>query len=426
MRLTFTKETDSKYRGVGFYILLTTLVCLAFSIRFVNSLSIVALVVFILVHPHAKTMFKRAFTNFYFLSFLALFLMQLIGLLYTSDTSEGWNEVTKKAGYLAIPFFFCAYYSLPSIAMRRLLLYFSISLVLVSLYCFVFAFVQFNKTGDYSVFFYHKLVLPVQHHAVFFSFYIFYCLLYWMEELWHASIRSKWLIALLLFFLIMIILLSSKIVIIITFIYLSTYLFRLFFARKVRWILPLILLFLGAATAIMATTDNPVRKRFTELFEGNNNLFKQEKFSPDIYFNGLQFRLLTWRFTGEILEKENAWLAGVSPGDAQHELNKKYTGTNMYLGGNEPGDTGFWNFNCHNLYLQTVLESGLLGLSFLLLAIGLFINEAVRLRNHAALVFFISMLIFGFTESVLSSQYPILLFLFFPLLSLRSKRVKET
>jgi O-antigen ligase len=90
----------------------------------------------------------------------------------------------------------------------------------------------------------------------------------------------------------------------------------------------------------------------------------------------------------------------------------------MYLGDGKT-DTGFWNFNCHNVYLQTTLESGCIGLFFLLLEMALFIVYAIKQRKLNALIFFMSIMAFGFTESIASSQYTILLFLFFPLLSLK-------
>ena len=96
----------------------------------------------------------------------------------------------------------------------------------------------------------------------------------------------------------------------------------------------------------------------------------------------------------------------------------------MYLGDGK-ADTGFWNFNCHNVYLQTTLESGCVGLFFLLLAMVLFLVYAIKRHRFKALIFFVSIIAFGFTESITSSQYTILLFLFLPLLSLKQATANE-
>ena len=418
MKWLASKEKN-KFGKAAFFFLLLLLVSLAFSFRFINSLSIIMLVLLVLTHPQRTALIKRAFQDYYFLALTALFLMQLAGLIYTTDQDVGWKEVTKKAGLIAIPFFFCAIHSMPSASMKVLMISFSSALAAVSIYCLLQAAFLYYQDHNPNVFFYHQLVLPFKHHAIYFSFFLFYCILYWLEDgirIVHPG-RRGWLILLLLFFLIMIILLSSKLVIVISFLYLIYFVWKHSLFNRSKWIAPAFLFFFLVLLFIIAMTNNPLRQRFADLTRGNSELYRQEKFSPGIYFNGLQFRLLTWRFTFEILEKKKAWLWGVSPGDAQHELNRRYKETNMYLGDGKK-DKGFWNYNCHNVYLQTTLESGLVGFLFLLLSIIFFLVEVFKRRSLLALIFFTAILIFGFVESVLSTQFGILLFVFFPLLSL--------
>jgi O-antigen ligase len=129
--------------------------------------------------------------------------------------------------------------------------------------------------------------------------------------------------------------------------------------------------------------------------------------------------LLTWRLTGKILSENKAWLFGVSAGDAQQKLNEQYKLSHVYLGDGKLS-TGFLNFNCHNVYLQSLLESGIVGLIILILFIVFLLIQIVKTKNWMALIYFICMIAFGFSESLLSSQYPIQLFLFLPLLLLVS------
>ena len=402
-----------------FYVLLTTVVCLAFSIRFVNSLSIIGLFFLVFLTSKRKALVKNAFLNVYFLCCLGIFVLQIVGLFYTSNFNGGIKEVTQKAGIVAIPFFFCAYNSLPQKIFDKLAIVFSISLLVVSLYCMVIAVFGYLRNHDTSVFFYHSLVAPAGHHAVLFSFYLFYCLLFWLDNLSSNHKKMDWSVLLISLILIMIFLLSSKLIIA------STLIVLIYYALK-HWLRGLskiniyILLILFSLMAFLGLfTDNPVKKRFIDLTTGNNELFKQENFSPDIYFNGVQFRLLTWRLTYEILNEKKAWVFGVSPGNAQEELNAKYKSHNLYLG---TGNQGFWNFNCHNVYLQTLLESGVIGLACLIAIVIQFVIQCFRRSKRHALIFFFAIILFGFTESLLSAQYTILLFAFFPLLSLTSEK----
>ena len=199
-------------------------------------------------------------------------------------------------------------------------------------------------------------------------------------------------------------LLSSKLVLVLILLYLLFFVGRFFYVGRKRWILPVFISLIALLIALIALTENPVKKRFADITTGSGDLFRQETFSPEIYFNGVQFRLLTWRFTGEILDQKDAWLAGVSAGNAQHELNRRYTETRMFLGDGS-GSGGFRGFDCHNVYLQTLLESGIVGLILFLIACGFLLAQAIRRSNTQALVFFLALLIFGFSESVLSTQY---------------------
>jgi O-antigen ligase len=129
-----------------------------------------------------------------------------------------------------------------------------------------------------------------------------------MEEgLEATSSRSQktFLTCLVIFFFLFIVLLASKLIIGLSFLYIIFFAFKFFFKKK---ILPLVLFasFLLAILLLLTITKNPVKDRFKDLASGNTSLFRQEKFSPGVYFNGLQFRLLIWRFTYEILNEKNA------------------------------------------------------------------------------------------------------------------------
>jgi O-antigen ligase len=427
MFLIQTLKKRISFEKAVFLVILVTLISLAFSIRFINSASIIVLVLLVLLNSQRIAMIKKAFGNPLFLALAALFLLQIAGLLYTNDINTGWREVTQKAGLIGIPFFFCAIRSIPVRRLRYIMIGFSLSLVFVCVYCLFYAIILYLHNPDSSVFFYHKLVSPFKHHAIFFSFFLFYCIIYWMEESIGTEKKNKHqkvLTGLVLFFIMMILLLSSKLVIGAIFLYLIVFVFYRLRNKRSLWMLFSFMIGLSTLIIIISITNNPIKARFADLTEGNSGLFRQEKFSTATYFNGLQFRLLTWRYTYEILYKRDAWLLGVSPGDAQHELNRRYKEMDMYLGDGKT-DSGFWNFNCHNVYLQTTLESGCVGLLFLLLAIALFLIYAIKWHKFNALAFFAAIIAFGFTESITSSQYTILLFLFLPLLSLKEGNYDE-
>ena len=416
------------YYNTAIFILLTALlISLAFSNRIVNSISTITLAAIIFLHTNRITLFKRAFKDRYFISCLCFLLINLAGFLYTNDSNQNLKEFSIKAGIVAIPFFFCANSCKLKINLRHLMTAFTLCLLATTLYCLFYALTIYRQHGDSSAFFYHTLLSPFNEHAVYYSFYLLFCMLYWIEEGIAALRYTKWkalVILALVYFFMIIILLSSKIVLGLLSVYIVYFILSRLIYKQNKKVLLSVVAGLGMVVTILVVTNNPVKKRFTDITNGATTLFQQQKFNAGVYFNGLQFRLLTWRFTSEILNEQKAWLPGVSAGDGQKLLRRKYIETGMYTGdGSNSG--GYLLYNCHNIYLQTTLESGLIGLVSLLSIIASFLFKLVKSKKRTALIFFLCMLVFGFTESYLSRQFGIVLFTFLPLLALSAGNPPE-
>lgn len=404
------------------------LISMAFSHRITSSIAVILMPVLVLLSPNRLSLFKQSFSDPLFLSCLCFLAINALGMGYTTDINQNIKETTAKAGIVAIPFFFCANACKLNINLRWLILLFTLSLVFATLYCFGYAYFQFRQHHDISVFFYHTLLTPIGEHAVYYSFYLLFCMLYWLEgglAQWQQT-KTKWLIqVILIYFFLVIILLSSKMVLGLLALYIAGTILSIIKRTTNKKLLLLVIVSAATILILLWSTDNPVKKRFADLAEGSSTLFQQQKFDQSTYFNGLQFRLLTWRFTTEILNEQNAWLLGVSAGNGKSALQHKYIETGMYQGDGK-NDKGYLQYDCHNIYLQTSLESGLAGLITLLFMIGFLLLKLTQRRKKAALVFFLFLLAFGFTESYLSRQYGIVLFSFFPLLLLSEKKHSNT
>ena len=209
-------------------------------------------------------------------------------------------------------------------------------------------------------------------------------------------------------------LLSSKLVIVFLAGYLLLYLFQ---NTKKNTISRYPVITMATAglllTALVVGSPNPVNRRFQDLLHGNTALIQQPSFNPANYFNGLQFRLLQWRFTAEIIQEHHAWLSGVSPGDAQKILDQKYMATHMYTG---PPGRGYLGFNTHNQFLESMLQTGLPGLlSFMAICVAM-LAMAFRQRSRSFSALVALLIAYAFTESVLETQYGIMIFTCLPLL----------
>jgi hypothetical protein len=189
MHLRKMGVTGNRTDVVSFVALLLIFLSVAFSIRFLNSILVIALLAIPFLYRNRKAGIKKAFRDPYFICLALLYLLQVGGMIYTDHPEEGLRDVALKTGMVTISFFFCAGRSVPARNMWWIMLCFSIALGLVSLWCLVHASIGFARTNDFSLFFYHQLVIPVKHHAILFSFFIFYVIVYWMEKGWVLSPR---------------------------------------------------------------------------------------------------------------------------------------------------------------------------------------------------------------------------------------------
>jgi len=323
---------------------------------------------------HKDNFAGRGFRNYFVWGCLLFYLLQIIALTYTNNLPRGLQQVQVKVSLLLIPV--SLYYSnyLNSSFRDRIMPYYILIMGFVMLYCLGAAAVNYSANHDSSVFFYYKLVGPFGQHAIQFSILAFIGLVYLLERLRRQSfiLNKPYLFVAVFYFIFFIILLSSKMVIIFSFISILIYIglsVKRSGSFKGRLILSAIAL-VSVGLSIMAT-HNPVGIRFKDIFIGNVNVIEKNQFNPGDYFNGLQFRLLQWKLAAEILNEHHAWILGVSPGDAQHLLDKKYLSMNMYVGDQTRENHGFLGYNTHNEFLESTLQTGIVGLVAFLINPGI-------------------------------------------------------
>ena len=349
---------------------------------------------------------------------ILFFLLQIISLLYTHDIHEGWNDIRIKSGLVFLPLAILCIGDITRETIKKLLFYYCILLFAASFFLLCIAFNEYRQLHAISSFFYHALVKPFGYHAVYFSILIFTTLVFLFENFVSpAHILNKGLLIFLIaFFSLFLLLLSSKLVISFYIIYLIYFLVIWSKKNKSLRFLSYALIFLVFfLSAIILLTKNPVSDRFRDIVRGDPGLAEQDSFSPAVYFNGIQFRLLEWKLVPEILNENHCWWTGVSPGDAQTILNQKYLSKNMYIGA--PGRTGhgYLDYNTHSQFLESLLQNGIPGLIvFIGICISL-IRIAAQKKSRIVSFTIILLLVYSFIESLFQEQYGIVLFTFLPL-----------
>lgn len=407
--------------GILFCLYLVFLASLIFSLRAFSSIATaLLLVVGAIDFLKHRTENSEPFVMRLLFCAAAYVLLHLTALLYTGNMEEGWKKLQMASGIIALPM--ALYFSsrfLNQSRYRQLMWGFTLLLVAASVVCLVIA-VSKAKTLDDTAFFYHQLVQPIGQHAVRFSILVYIALLFlWNEAVGRDRNRKRLGITLFLFLSFFLFLLSSKLVLV--FFICS---FLLLALRRTRFtkLFPLLLILMVAGVAVVSLTKNPVEQRFRLLFSGDAGLFQRNQFDQGIYFNGVQFRLLQWRLVPKLLQESSGWLQGIGPGDAQDLLNKNYVEMNMYTGVPGTSDKGLLDYHTHNQFLQSFLELGVVGLLVFLLLFYCLAMLAVRERRLEAILLLVLLFLYCFTDAILQTQYGIVIFCFFPLLSYLSHR----
>jgi lipopolysaccharide/colanic/teichoic acid biosynthesis glycosyltransferase len=303
-------------------------------------------------------------------------------------------ELEKKTPFLLIPLFFSVIDV--KTTMPKIMKIVAFGACYIALSLLIFAGYKYFQTSDKEVFYYHNLVSVVNGNAIYYSLFFSSALLFAFELL----IKEKQRVYLFPIGLltIVILLLSSKIftlMLVIIFLYYS-----LIHVKSISFKASLIVLFIIG----FVFSFQKISARFNEI-DRSQLLESQHTINPATVFDGFSLRKELILLGLELkAEHSSQMFVGLGPGICQEKLNQKFIDKQFYLGENAQDKSGFYNYNFHNQYLQTFLETGWIGLfSILLLLITPFI---IVETDSKRIVFLLNgLFIIGFlTESFLSRQ----------------------
>jgi len=393
---------------------------LIFSLRAVSSISIAAILLIGIIASRSvlSSVFQKNYRTYFLLASALFFLLQVTSLLYTEDVERGWSNIRIKTGLLITPLAVCLSRCIDAAMLKRLLSHYCLLLAAASMFCLVINFFSYRESSNDALFFYHSLVRPISQHAVYFSLLVLTGLIFLLESIKKNDffISRSFHLCLIIYLSIFLLLLSSKLVIFFYLVYvLSGFIIMLKKNKVPRVTVMSLFTFIILGFILILAVPNPVSRRFYEIMKGDIKIITQEKFKPGDYFNGLQFRLLQWKFVTEILAENKRWLFGVSPGDAQSYLNEKYLSKNMYSGDPAKGTRGYLVYNTHNQFLQTTLQNGIMGLLFLIAVCFCMLKIAINHNSRLTIFITLVLLVWLFAESAFETQYGIMIFTFFPI-----------
>lgn len=388
-----------------------------FHFRAVSSISTGLLLITGLICYQKKTvslLFRSPFSPFLISCFL-YYLYTVINLLVKDNTAVIQSQFEMKSALFLVPVAISCTGFVGAKQLRRLMKYFVLILLTASLYCLLIAVNTWIRTGDDNIFFYHALVSPLNQHAVFFSFLLFFSLIYILE--YGTGIDffriNKWDSILAVFFSILLILLASKLILFCCLLYLFYYFLKNKSGKMKKGWLLLIMTFL----LLIAFTKNPVSNRFREIVQTNWASLDREQFNEADYLNGLQFRYLQWKLVPRILNEKHAWATGLGEERGKAALQDQFKQRHLYSGQPGTADQGYLIYNTHNQLLQSLLTGGLAAVLLFLMICGSLLYLILKGKKTLVTVTVLSLLLFSVTESCFETQYGLLFFTFLPVFS---------
>ncbi len=385
---------QSSIREIGWVNICLLMVLI--SMPWYNNFNSYALVIFSVVATFTgswREKKKRLATNYLWLLPVMYFVIVAASMAWDPNGFGAFKSVETNAGFLILPPLIASLEPLKKHILKAGLLSFAFSTCVVCLVCLVLAWSEYRSVGDYRVFYYQYLSGQLDMNAIYLSLYIALSIcifLYYYFIRKNTSSRfSLFLILIICAFLCFVVmLLSSKMIlfllcllIIFTALYIS-------YSRNFLWqgLVILILFIAGAGFAVWQMPYVKWRVQVTLLKDYKNQDDNQ---------NGLAVRAKIWQHAADVIGEKPVTGFGIKGGN--DKLVEKYR------------EEGFWfaeqnGYNCHNMYLQLLVNTGMIGLiPILVLSVLCAITSAKR-RSYLFMSFMVLFLGLSVTESLLEVQ----------------------
>lgn len=336
---------------------------------------------------------------------LGYFCWLILTTIINSYSEFKIKNIEGYASFAFLPFAFCIMPRFSLLSFRRLFILFSLTIFIFCMVALVRSAIEYQQTGDFRLFNYHYLSQQVGLNAIFLSNYCLASIVGLYIFVFKNPLASPRLLrvlsaALAIFLIGMIFLLSSKMVL-----FLMLFFFLVIVAgemiRRKAYFLGVFVLSLITIGTIIAITNIPYLKWRLQVLE-----FKRYS-GPEDDQNGLAARVLMWESAVDVFKSRPVIGHGVL--DPKPLLLEQYKQKGFHHGLE-------MRYNSHNQFLETGIMSGIIGLSLLLIFMGVLYVKAVRKNQLGFLLFLVHFTAILMVEAAFEVQQELIFFLFFALL----------
>ena len=335
-------------------------------------------------------------TTPYFWLLMALYGLNIVGMLYTDNYSKGFNTITRQITFVLFPLFYTVY--------RVKNLGFLLKFYVFAVFCFIVTFELhtlyrfFYKSDifplDAELFFSYRytgaeLTKLFEMHNAYFGMYIMFAHVIILDYIRRAKKYYTIILLLLLiaFQSLFLLQMVAKTAIILNIILIVSSLIYFLIKRKLYTLLVFSIILMGVAgwfaTQHLNLTVSRITDRIMALQEGDGS--------------EVDTRARMWSAAMPVV-KEN-WLFGTGTGDVKNALHAEFGKNNIQI-----------RSNVHNQYLDYLMRFGIVGLGLFLIVFGYSLTHAIKTNNYIYFCFIIIIMICCFTENILSRQWGITFF----------------
>jgi O-antigen ligase len=397
--------------NVSCYHLVLFLLLLPFDL-FYSQVILISLTIHTILHVD-KSHFQKFFTAKTIL-LTSIFLLSAIGIIWSSDKTQGIKEASRQLSILLFPFIFSTTTFNIEANRKKILLIFAAGCTITILILYVNALyiLNYNNLPIKDLFstslINHNFSAAIGIHATYLSMYtslsVAVVLCYFFDEtkkgtrlLYAASI---------LILLAGLVQLASRSVLIATIVFATIAFPFLILKGSSRWHFAIVALIIASFSILGITKIDSFKKRYVAEL-------KDDLTQASVNNELLEPRIKRWQVAIALIKESP--LIGYGSGTEKEVLKERYFEKKMY-------NSYLHQLNTHNQYLSFLLKTGILGLAVFLFVITTGFVTAIRSRNAIFLSFMILISIVSFSENILDVNKGILFFAFFyPFFMISSK-----
>lgn len=378
-----------------------------------QSVAIILLALFWLLSGQYRNLLNNIRSHGFVLWWVLIFTLGAFSLLYTDNTETGLNDLGRKLSFLLLPLLIGGSDTYEEKRLHHVYGAYVLGTVCSALICIIHAATRYNGK-EITVFFYDDLPYLTNNNAVFAAWKCFLALvLVLFYPFRYGSLRTRRVMRSLVFFLLFtfFILLSSKTLIVFGVASLFIVLLYRLIRREGRMLANLVplLLIAGMTWLLFNVNGSPLKKRYQDVTStGTRDHVPYDIAQADNFAK----RMSLWKAAWENYTEQRRWITGNGTGDVQDLQDRKLADPDFHYK-NYYNIQSLRDLNTHNMYLQTLLGTGLLGLAALL---GLMLSGlwfGLTWKKYIPFIFFLVSFFFLAQESALQIQSGIVYLSFF-------------